>query len=253
MSVLFKTVIPARLGSSRLPGKPLLLLAGKPMIVHVCERALEAGGDVFVATDDLRIVEAVSGLPVKAVMTRKDHPSGTDRITEVANLEKWPDETVVVNLQGDEPLMQPLLIRDLAKVLAEDVQASVATLAAPIEQANELFDPNAVKVVCDQQGHALYFSRAPIPWDRDHFKDHRDTLPDPGPWRRHIGIYAYRAGFLRRYVSWPTSPLERIEALEQLRVLWQGEKIRVMTIPEAPHAGVDTPEDFERVSRILSR
>lgn len=252
MSPAFKTVIPARLGSSRLPGKPLLKIAGEPMIVHVCKRALEAGGEVFVATDDFRIVDAVSGLEVKAVMTREDHASGTDRITEVAEREGWSDDTLVVNLQGDEPLMQPHLIRELAAALAEDTAASVATLAAPIGVADELFDPNAVKVVLNRLDHALYFSRAPIPWHRDRFKDSRDEIPENGTWLRHIGIYAYRAGFLRRYVGWPQSELERTEALEQLRILWQGEKIRVMTVPQPPHAGVDTPEDLERVCRILA-
>ena len=249
--ISFKTVIPARLGSSRLPGKPLLEIAGKPMIVHVCERALEAGGDVFVATDDARIVEAVAGLKVKALMTRQDHASGTDRITEVAETEGWSDDTLVVNLQGDEPLMQPLLIRQLAEALNEDREASVATLAAPIAGPHEVFDPNAVKVVTNRIGHALYFSRAPIPWHRDQFRESQDALPCSGTWLRHIGIYAYRAGFLRRYVRWPQSELEKIEALEQLRMLWEGEKIKVVTVPQPPHAGVDTPEDFERVSRIL--
>lgn len=247
----FKTVIPARLGSSRLPGKPLLEIAGKPMIVHVCERALEAGGEVFVATDDARIIAAVKGLEVKALMTRADHASGTDRITEVAEIEGWSDDTLVVNLQGDEPLMQPVLIRQLAEALNEDLEASVATLAAPIGEAQDVFDPNAVKVVTNRYGHALYFSRAPIPWHRDHFRDHKDALTDTRSWFRHIGIYAYRTGFLRRYVSWPQSDLEKIEALEQLRILWQGEKIKVMTVAEPPHAGVDTPEDLSRVSRIL--
>lgn len=248
----FKTVIPARLGSSRLPGKPLLEIAGKAMIVHVCERALEAGGEVFVATDDLRIAKAVSGLHVKALMTRADHASGTDRITEVAEIEGWSDDTLVVNLQGDEPLMQPILIRQLAETLNNDREASVATLAAPIRDAQEIFDPNAVKVVTNQSGHALYFSRAPIPWHRDQFKGAKETLPTCGTWLRHIGIYAYRAGFLRRYVRWPQSELEQIEALEQLRMLWEGEKIKVMTVAQPPHAGVDTPEDLERVGRILA-
>lgn len=222
------------------------------MIVHVCERALEAGGEVFVATDDARIVAAVEGLKVKALMTRQDHASGTDRITEVAEIENWPDDTLVVNLQGDEPLMQPLLIRQLAEALNEDREASVATLAAPIREPQEVFDPNAVKVVTNRSGHALYFSRAPIPWHRDQFKEAKETLPPSGTWLRHIGIYAYRAGFLRRYVRWPQSALEQIEALEQLRMLWEGEKIKVMTVAQPPHAGVDTPEDLARVSRILA-
>ena len=221
------------------------------MIVHVCERALEAGGEVFVATDDARIVEAVKGLAVKALMTRQDHASGTDRITEVADIEGWSDDTLVVNLQGDEPLMQPILIQQLAEALHDDPAASVATLGAPIKDAQEVFDPNAVKVVTNHCGHALYFSRAAIPWHRDQFRDSQETLPSTGTWLRHIGIYAYRAGFLRRYVRWPQSELERIEALEQLRILWEGEKIKVMTVAKPPHAGVDTPEDLERVSKIL--
>lgn len=248
----FHIVIPARHGSSRLPGKPLLDIAGKPMIVHVCERALAAGHRVCVATDDQRIAAAVANLPVTAVMTRDDHASGTERIAEVADRLGWPDDTRVVNLQGDEPLMRPELIRRLADALAATDGAHVATLAAPIDDPADVFDPHAVKVVLDRHGHALYFSRAPIPW-------HRDSFPQPGraadaevPWLRHIGIYAYTAGFLRRYVGWPRSPLESVEALEQLRILWQGERIRVLPVDSAPHAGVDTEADLRRVEGILS-
>lgn len=248
----FKIVIPARHGSSRLPGKPLLDIAGKPMIVHVCERALEAGQDVFVATDDQRIAEAVAHLPVTAVMTREDHSSGTERITEVADQLNWPDETMVVNLQGDEPLMQPDLIRRLAEALAGQATADIATLAAPIEDPADVFDPHAVKVVLDRHGHALYFSRAPIPWHRDSFNQTDRQAATDYPWLRHIGIYAYSAGFLRRYVNWPASQLESVEALEQLRILWQGERILVVPIDAAPHAGVDTEADLRRVESLLS-
>ena len=248
----FKIVIPARHGSSRLPGKPLLDIAGKPMIVHVCERALEAGQDVFVATDDQRIAGAVAHLPVAAVMTREDHSSGTERITEVADQLNWPDETMVVNLQGDEPLMQPDLIRRLAEALAGQATADIATLAAPIEDPADVFDPHAVKVVLDRHGHALYFSRAPIPWHRDSFNQTDRQAATDYPWLRHIGIYAYSAGFLRRYVNWPASQLESVEALEQLRILWQGERILVVPIDAAPHAGVDTEADLRRVEGFLS-
>ena len=248
----FKIVIPARHDSSRLPGKPLLPIAGKPMIVHVCERALEAGDEVFLATDDERIRAAVAGLPVTAVMTREDHASGTERIAEVADTLAWPDETLVVNLQGDEPLMQPQLIRRLADTLAAEVTAQVATLAAPIHDPADVFDPHAVKVVLDRHGHALYFSRAPIPWHRDSFGQADKSAGVDVPWLRHIGIYAYTAGFLRRYVDWPPSRLESVEALEQLRILWHGERIRVLTVDEPPHAGVDTEADLRRVEVVLS-
>ncbi len=247
-----KIVIPARHGSSRLPGKPLLDIAGKPMIVHVCERALEAGDAVFVATDDARIAAAVSDLPVTAVMTRADHASGTERIAEVADRLGWPDATRVVNLQGDEPLMQPQLIRQLAAALGDQDSAQMATLAAPIHDRAEAFDPHAVKVVLDRHGHALYFSRAPVPWHRDGFSQPQAPLADSFPWLRHIGIYAYTAGFLRRYINWPASQLESIEALEQLRILWQGERIRVLPVASAPHAGVDTEADLRRVMEILN-
>jgi 3-deoxy-manno-octulosonate cytidylyltransferase (CMP-KDO synthetase) len=248
----FKIAIPARHGSSRLPGKPLLDIAGKPMIVHVCERALEAGAsEVVVATDDPRIAEAVAGLPVRAVMTGEQHRSGTERIAEAADLLGWKDETIVVNLQGDEPLIPPDLKRRLAVLLARQDVAEVATLAAPIQDREEVFNPHAVKVVLDRDGHALYFSRAPIPWHRDAFAGQGEALPAGFPWLRHIGIYAYSAGFLRRYVAWPPSPLEEVESLEQLRILWMGERILVMPVDSAPEAGVDTEEDLRRVRARL--
>lgn len=255
MSVLsFKVVIPARHGSSRLPGKPLLLLAGEPMIVHVCRRALESGADeVIVATDDTRIVEAVIGLPVRAMLTSEHHASGTERIAEVAERAAWPDEAVVVNLQGDEPLVTPELLRATAEALAVQRRAGIATVCAPLTERAELFNPNAVKVVLDKDGYALYFSRAPIPWDRAAFAEADSGLPLGGamPYYRHIGLYAYTVAFLRRYVAWPASALEGVEALEQLRILWQGEAVRVLPIDHVPEAGVDTAEDLLRVERAL--
>lgn len=248
----YKIVIPARHGSSRLPGKPLLEIAGKPMIVHVCERALEAGQEVFVATDDERIAAAVAGVAVTAVMTREDHASGTERIAEVVDKLGWSDDIRVVNLQGDEPLIRPELIRQLAETLATEQTAQIATLAAPIEDPSDVFDPHAVKVVIDRHGHALYFSRAPIPWHRESFGQTDRTAADDYPWLRHIGIYAYTAGFLRRYITWPPSKLEAVEALEQLRILWQGERIRVIRVDSPPHAGVDTEADLRRVARIMA-
>jgi len=222
------------------------------MIVHVCERALEAGGNVIVATDDERIRDAVSHLPVAAMLTREDHASGSERIAEVVDRLGWPDDEIVVNLQGDEPLMRPGLVRMVATALASQCVAQVATLAAPIKSRREIFDPNSVKTVLDQNGHALYFSRAPIPWHRAGFADAGAFLAESFPYLRHIGIYAYSAGFLRRYVSWPPSRLETVEALEQLRILWHGERILVLPVEEAPEAGVDTEDDLQRVEELLS-
>ena len=244
----FKIVIPARHASTRLPGKPLLDIAGRPMIVHVCERGLESGAsEVVLATDDERIAEAVAGLPVRVVMTRSDHHSGTERIREAADIIGWTDDTIVVNLQGDEPFIPPDLKRRLARLLAKQDVAEVATLATPIVDRAEIFNPNVVKVVLDRDGHALYFSRAPIPWHRESFNNTDDELPLGFPWLRHIGVYAYSVGFLHRYVAWPPSELEAVESLEQLRILWMGERILVMPVDSAPEAGVDTEEDLHRV------
>ncbi len=253
MSLAFKVVIPARYASSRLPGKPLLDIAGKPMIAHVCERAQEADADeVVVATDDQRIFKAVSELGIKAVMTRVDHQSGTERIAEVASLCGWSDDDIIVNLQGDEPLIPPESIREVASALASQKLAGIATLAANIIDLEEIFNPNAVKVVLNQAGYALYFSRAPIPWERGVF-DLPDKAPTASlPYLRHIGLYAYRVDFLNRYCSWPASILESVEALEQLRILWQGEAILVKVIDKTPEAGVDTDEDLLRVARVLA-
>ena len=251
---LCRIVIPARYGASRLPGKPLLSIAGKPMIVHVCERALEAGcGDVFVATDDERIAEAVRDLAVTAVITRKEHESGTERIAELVERCGWGDREIVVNLQGDEPLIDPSLITKLAQSLKARAAVGMATLAVPLQTCREAFDPNVVKVVMDAEGYALYFSRAPIPWSRDDFGDVEvKRLPEGFQWRRHLGIYAYTVEFLKAYVAGSVSPLEQVERLEQLRVLWRGGKILVIDTDAVPVAGVDTAADLERVRATFS-
>jgi len=248
----FKVVIPARYGSTRLPGKPLLDIAGKPMIQHVSERALAADAEqVVVATDDERIFKAVKALGLDSVMTQTTHQSGTERIAEVAETMEWPDDVVIVNLQGDEPLIPAAYINDVAKVLMRQTKADMSTLAARVSDRHEVFNANAVKVVLDHDDYALYFSRAPIPWHREHFPE---SLPDNValPYYRHIGMYAYRVAFLKRYCQWPASPLEKIESLEQLRVLWHGEAIKVKVVDKIPEAGVDTEEDLHRINQILS-
>jgi 3-deoxy-manno-octulosonate cytidylyltransferase (CMP-KDO synthetase) len=249
----FKVVIPARYGSTRLPCKPLLSIGGKPMIAHVCERALASRAtEVVVATDDERIRRAVDALGVHAVMTRSDHNSGTERIAEVADLCGWNPTDLIVNVQGDEPLIPPSAIQRVAAALAGQTRAGMATLATPIDEYDEVSDPNVVKVVLDRLGYALYFSRAPVPWDRERFG--RGVL-EPGDgmtWLRHVGLYAYTVGFLRRYIDWPVSPLESVESLEQLRILWNEGPIFVACVTDAPPAGIDTRQDLERVNRLLS-
>ncbi|WP_409422569.1 3-deoxy-manno-octulosonate cytidylyltransferase [Pseudaeromonas sp. ZJS20] len=246
----FVVVIPARYDSTRLPGKPLADIHGKPMIQRVAEQALQAGASqVIVATDDERVARAVQLAGVEVCLTGRQHNSGTERLAEVCQRYGFAEDTIVVNVQGDEPLIPPAIISQVANNLAHS-QAPMATLAVPIESEAEIFNPNAVKVVMDAQGYALYFSRAPIPWDRDGF------ARQPRQWRqlyaRHLGIYAYRAGFIGRYVAWEASPLEQIESLEQLRVLWHGERIHVALAEAVPPVGVDTPEDLERVRAIIA-
>ncbi|CAI8928616.1 3-deoxy-manno-octulosonate cytidylyltransferase [Kosakonia quasisacchari] len=245
----FVVIIPARYASTRLPGKPLVDINGKPMVVHVLERARESGAErIIVATDNEEVMRAVQAVGGEVCMTRADHQSGTERLAEVVEKCGFSDDTVIVNVQGDEPMIPPAIIRQVAENLAaRDV--GMATLAVPIHSAEEAFNPNAVKVVMDAEGYALYFSRATIPWDRDRFAQSRKTIGDT--LLRHIGIYGYRAGFIRRYVSWQTSPLEQIEMLEQLRVLWYGEKIHVAVASVVPGTGVDTPEDLARVRQEL--
>jgi 3-deoxy-manno-octulosonate cytidylyltransferase (CMP-KDO synthetase) len=248
----FKIVIPARHASSRLPGKPLLPIAGKPMILHVCDRARAAGADeIIVATDHEGIRNCVENYGIPALMTRTSHRNGTERIAEVCAVRGWCDADVVVNLQGDEPLVPATTIRLLATALQSSSNARVATLATAIDQPDELFDPNAVKVVLDRDGHALYFSRAPIPWDRDRFLPGRKPPSLAAGYKRHIGMYAYAVAFLRRYQDWETSDLEQTESLEQLRILWHGERILVVMLAAAPQAGVDSPEDLWRVEQAL--
>jgi 3-deoxy-manno-octulosonate cytidylyltransferase (CMP-KDO synthetase) len=249
MTIDFIVAIPARYGASRLPGKPLRLIAGEPMVAHVARRALAAGAtQVVIATDDARIADAVKDYPLTICMTRADHASGTDRLAECADQLGWHDQQIVVNLQGDEPFAPPEGIRSVAQVLAES-SAEMATLAAPIDDADTYFDPNAVKVLRAGNGLALYFSRAPVPWQRDRFARDR-TLPAPGA-LRHIGIYAYRAGFLRRFASLPAGALEQQEALEQLRVLEAGYRIAVGLTPVAFAPGVDTEEDLQRAEQRM--
>ncbi len=251
MSAHFKVVIPARYGSTRLPGKPLLNIAGKPMIAHVCERAQEADADeIIVATDDVRIFQAVTDLGFKAVITRADHQSGTERIAEVARVYGWAADDIIVNLQGDEPLIPPAYIRDVATALASQQLAGIATLAARIDDPEEIFNPNAVKVVLNKAGYALYFSRAPLPWGRDAFGSGSGPSKKM-PYLRHIGMYAYTVDFLNRYCIWDASMLETVESLEQLRILWHGEAIRVEIVDKTPPAGVDTQEDLMRVEQVL--
>jgi len=242
----FTVIIPARLASTRLPNKPLADLGGKPMIVRVAERARESGASrIIVATDHPDIAAACAAHGIEAVMTRADHPSGTDRIAEVALKLGLPPDEVVVNLQGDEPLIDPSLLAACAARIGKEVP--MATVAHPIADVAEVFNPNVVKVVLDKAGRALYFSRATIPWDRDAFAATKDALPAGYAPLRHIGLYAYSNAFLQAYPALESSPLETIEALEQLRVLWHGVPIAVHVTDSAPAAGVDTPEDLARV------
>lgn len=251
MSPDFVVAIPARYAASRLPGKPLRLLGGEPLVLHVARRALAAGArEVWVAADDARIASALQGSGVRIAMTSTVHASGTDRLAECARIAGWTDETLVVNLQGDEPFAPAAGVRAVAELLAR-TGAPMATLATPIEDTATLLDPNAVKVVGDANGHALYFSRAPMPWPRDAFMAGPATLPAGQHWWRHIGIYAYRAGFLQTFSAMPPGRLEGVESLEQLRVLEAGYRIAVALTPEAFPAGVDTPEDLERAERRL--
>jgi 3-deoxy-manno-octulosonate cytidylyltransferase (CMP-KDO synthetase) len=250
-------LIPARMQSSRLPNKPLADIAGKPMIWHVWQRALAANvSRVVVATDSQQIVDAMSALGAEVVMTSDKHLSGTERLAEASAILGLSDDTPVVNVQGDEPLIASAVIDQIAALLLDNPQASMATLWEPITDAVHLMNPNMVKVVTDQQGYALAFSRSPIPWHRDLFGSqlHADTpMPDGVPFCRHLGIYAYKAGFLRQYAQWPSCEMERVEALEQLRILWNGHKIILDQACAPTHAGVDTPEDLARVRAVLEK
>ncbi|ACQ67003.1 3-deoxy-manno-octulosonate cytidylyltransferase [Candidatus Hamiltonella defensa] len=243
----FVIVIPARYGSTRLPGKPLIDIQGKPMVLHVMERAREAGADrVIVATDHIEILQVIKSAGGEACFTSSEHSSGTERLAEVIEKYRFSDTDIIVNVQGDEPMIPPIIIDQVAKNLANTC-LGMATLAAPITNKVDLMNPNVVKVVVNALGHALYFSRAPIPWKRDGLmteEKNRTAL-------RHIGIYAYRVDFVRRYINWGKSPLEEIEKLEQLRVLWHGEKIHVDIVKKIPPQGIDSPEDLEKIRKIL--
>lgn len=256
----FLAVVPARYASTRLPGKPLLDIGGKPMVVRVAERARQSSAEaVVIATDHEGIRAAAEAHGCNVVMTRADHASGTDRLAEVVECLGLADDKIVVNVQGDEPLIDPAVIDGVATELEAHPDAAIATAAHPIHSPADFFSPDVVKVVCDARGNALYFSRAPIPFARDAFAALRGKpltsapLPIGLPALRHVGLYAYRSGFLRRYRALPPAPIEVFEALEQLRALYAGERIRVAVLENAPAAGVDTPEDLARVRARFDR
>ncbi|NDY81705.1 3-deoxy-manno-octulosonate cytidylyltransferase [Orrella sp. NBD-18] len=250
----FTVIIPAREASTRLPGKMLADLAGKPMVVRVAEQALASSADrVVIATDHPDIAKAASAHGIQVVLTRVDHPSGTDRLAEACGILGLQDDEIIVNVQGDEPLMDPALINEVAQTLASDSLASIATCAAPIADADHLFNPNVVKAVARRDGRAMYFSRAPIPWARDALADGKKVLAPGLVALHHIGMYAYRAGFLRIFPTLAAGTLEQIESLEQLRALEHGYHIALKTVAGHPGAGVDTPEDLLRVRSIFEK
>ena len=250
MSQAFTVIVPARLASTRLPFKPLADIHGLPMVVRVAQRAaLSNASQVVVAADSIEIVQACQAQGVRAMLTQMDHPSGSDRLAEASALLGLGPREVVVNVQGDEPLINPKLINQVAELLVQRPTASMSTAAHEIHELAEFTNPNVVKVVIDQAQLALYFSRAPIPWWRDGFSKGIQSLPQPAP-LRHIGIYAYRVGFLQSFPTLLPAPIETGEALEQLRALWHGHKIAVHITPDVPGPGVDTPEDLERVRAL---
>lgn len=250
----FTVIIPARFASTRLPGKPLLDIAGKPMIQHVYEQALKSEADhVVIATDDTRIQELCISIGASVVMTSPDHPSGTDRLEEVVTQLGLSEEHIVVNVQGDEPLIPPEIINQVAQNLSDNTNAGIATLCERLHDAQQVFNPNVVKVVFDDHGLANYFSRAPIPWARDSFTGmSADSIPYGAEYFRHIGMYAYRVEFLKNYVTWLPSMAEKTECLEQLRALSNGVKIHIEEALISPPAGVDTKEDLERLRVLLA-
>lgn len=242
----FVVVIPARYASTRLPGKPLADICGKPMIQHVYEKACLSGASkVVIATDHQKVFDAAKHFTNDVLMTREDHQSGTERLAEVVDLLDLSDDTIVVNVQGDEPLLSPDNVSQVATLLAQST-APMATLSVAIEERDEVFNPNAVKVVSDINKNALYFSRASIPFDRSAMMAEQQPL-NLAPFQRHVGIYAYRAGFIKQYIQLSVSPLEVLESLEQLRVLYHGYAIKIEQALVTPHAGVDTPEDLAKV------
>lgn len=247
----FWAVIPARMRSTRLPEKPLADIGGQPMVVRVAERARASGAArIIVATDHAAIASAVEAAGFEVRMTPEDCNSGTDRLAHIVEQFNLPDAAILVNVQGDEPLIDPQLIAEVARHLHERPMLAMATAAHALHEVADVFNANVVKLVMNQAQEALYFSRAPIPWARDAWAQSQEQLPAGMPVWRHIGLYAYRAGFLRRYRNWPVAPLEQFEALEQLRALWHGEKIGVVLADRAPAAGVDTAEDLQRVRQL---
>lgn len=252
----FSVVIPSRYAASRLPGKPLLDIAGKTLIQHVYECAQRSEAEqILIATDDDRIADAARGFGAKVCMTANNHPSGTDRLAEVVKQQGFDNDHVIVNLQGDEPLMPPTVINQVANNLMSRPEASMSTVCKRIKASRMLFDPHVVKVVSDEKGYALYFSRAAIPWDRELFpfdEEGDEELPEFFTHYAHIGLYAYRSGFLEDYVAWPVCHLEETESLEQLRVLYKGHKIHVEEAIDIPGPGVDTESDLLEVKTILA-
>ena len=250
----FTVLIPARMASTRLPDKPLADIGGLPMVVRVAQRAQASGASrVVVAADDARIVDACTAHGIDALLTRTDHPSGSDRLAEACTRLALPDDAIVVNVQGDEPLIEPALIDAVAAELAAQPEAAMSTAAHPIDSAADFGNPNVVKVVLDARGAALYFSRAPIPWWRDGpASNDGPAMPTAPPPLRHIGIYGYRAGFIRRFPTLAPAPIETTEALEQLRALWHGFRIAVHISDHSPGPGVDTPEDLARVRALFA-
>ncbi len=251
---VFYAIIPSRMKSTRLPEKPLKDIAGRPMVVRVAERAKASGAaDVVVATDHEDIVKACEANGVKVVLTSPDHPTGTDRLAETVTKLGLPDEAIVVNVQGDEPLIPTNVVREVAELLAAHPECEMATAGHPIDNIEEFLNPNVVKVVRDAQGNAITFSRAPIPWPRDAFRENKTQLPEGLFPLRHIGLYAYRVKFLKRYPQWEQAPIEKCESLEQLRALYYGVKIAVAILPGALPAGVDTQEDLDRVREVFAQ
>ncbi len=250
----FSVIIPARYASTRFPGKPLAELQGKPMVQHVYERACESEAErILVATDDDRIAKVAKGFGAEVCMTSADHPSGTDRLQQVVKDLGFYADDIVVNVQGDEPLVPARIINQVAHNLMAETEASISTLSEAITDIESLLNPNVVKVVTDTRGMALYFSRAAIPYPREAFTQNsaKDKMPEGYHWQRHIGIYAYRVKLLNDFVKWTPAPIEETECLEQLRAMWNGARIYVSEADEQPPAGVDTPEDLERLKKLL--
>ena len=253
----FRIVIPARFASTRLPGKPLRNICGKPMIAHVIDRAKQSEAEeVIVATDSNEIADAISDLDVRVCMTHENHQSGTERLSEVIEQLGFDDDQILINLQGDEPMMPPVCLNQVGQALENDTHLKMATLCTPLTDINELFDPHAVKVVRDVNDFALYFTRAAVPWSRDCFNEahvKNRKMPQNQEYQRHIGLYGYRAGFVRQYLEWKSSDIEKTESLEQLRVLYYGERIKVITAAIPPGPGVDTHEDLNKVCELISQ